>query len=31
MPALQEKAKNLLQSHLKDYTPEFAGFSMDNM
>ncbi len=31
MPALQEKAKNLLQSHLKDYTPEFEGFSLENM
>ncbi len=31
MPVLQGKAKVLLQDHLKDYTPEFAGFSMDDM
>ncbi len=31
MSALQEKAKYLLQNQLKDYTPEYAGFSMEDM
>ncbi|MBL7965588.1 MAG: hypothetical protein JNK09_01220 [Prolixibacteraceae bacterium] len=31
MPVLQEKAKGLLLEHLKDDTPEFAGFSMDDI
>lgn len=31
IPVLQEKAQNLLQSELKEYTPEFKGFSMDDI
>ena len=28
---LQEKAQSLLQSELKDYTPRFVGFSLDDL
>lgn len=28
---LQEKAKKLLRSQLKDYTAEYMGFSMEDM
>lgn len=31
LSVLREKAETLLQSQLKDYTPEFVGFSMDDM
>ena len=31
LPVLQEKANKLLQSEFKYYTPEFVGFSMDDM
>jgi len=31
MAVLEEKARKLLQSQLKEYTPEFVGFSMDEM
>jgi hypothetical protein len=29
--ALQDKAKKLLQSQLMDFTPEFAGFSINDL
>jgi len=31
MPVLQEKARNLLQTQLKEYVAEYVGFSMEDM